>query len=362
MTIRFATWSIMNQIIPVLMNHVPGQLVTQYTDECNAGCPQCGMRRFNPFQLSRLDNDTCRRTIDSAAQSGVVSLSFPGGEPLLYLDDIIVLLRYARISGIPYTSTGTNGSIFMQHGSPGFEKRISEIALKLKETGVYTYWISIDSHDETLHEHMRGLPGVIQGIRKALPIFHKHGIYPSANLCISKAVTGFKGINTDDPLSYYEAFRHNFRLFYEFIIGLGFTIANACYPLSIADEDDAKLKAVYKATSSSGHMLFSDAERALVYRALFDTIPEYRGRIRIFSPRCSLYSLIRDHEGIAEASSPCMGGSDSSLSMRKTVIRSPADTGATRTWASTGTSTGHRAPRPCPAGPVTGSVSETLQR
>ncbi len=310
MTIRVTSGPIMRQIIPVLRNRVPGQLVIQYTDVCNASCPQCGMRRSNSFQRSRLDKDTCRKIIDSAVPSGVVSLSFTGGEPFLYLDDIIDLLRYARISGIPYTRTGTNGFMFMQHGNPGFEKSISEIALKLKDAGVYTFWISIDSYDEALHEHMRGLPGVVEGIRKALPIFHEHGIYPSANLGISKAIIDLRGIETDDPLSYYEAFRYGFRLFYEFVIGLGFTIANACYPMSMADENDAKLNAVYRATSSSGLMRFSKAERARVYRALFDTIPEYRGRIRIFSPRCSLHSLILDHEGIAEASSPCGGGSD----------------------------------------------------
>jgi hypothetical protein len=243
-------------------------------------------------------------------RSGVVSLSFTGGEPFLYFEDIIDLLRYARKSGIPYTPTRTNGFIFAQHDVPGFENRISGIALKLKEAGVYTFWISIDSHDEAFHEHMRGLPAVIEGIRKALPIFHEHGIYPSANLGISKAIADIRGIDNEDHLQYYNAFRHGFRLFYEFVIGLGFTIANACYPMSISDENDTDLDAVYKATSSSGLMRFSGAERAQLYKALQDTIPEYRGRIRIFSPRCSLYSLIQDHKGITGASSPCRGGSD----------------------------------------------------
>jgi hypothetical protein len=42
---------------------------------------------------------------------------------------------------------------------------------------------------------MGGLNGVIKGIEKALPIFHKHGIYPAANL----------GINFSFPLFPYKA-------------------------------------------------------------------------------------------------------------------------------------------------------------
>jgi sulfatase maturation enzyme AslB (radical SAM superfamily) len=295
------------QILKLAGNHLPGQLVVQYTDECNASCPQCGMRKTCRFTRSKLGMETCRRIIEAAAARGFASISFTGGEPLLYLDEITLLLRYARMSGIPYTRTGTNGFLFMDADDPGFEDRIGSIAGKLAQAGVYTFWISIDSPDASLHEKLRGLPGVIEGIRRALPIFHRRGVYPSANLGINKSIADLRELDKGD---YYQAFRTGFMRFYEFVISLGFTIVNACYPMNISGETSPGLDAVYQATSDTGLMRFSPAERAQVYRALFDTIPEYRHRIRIFSPRCSLFSLMRGHEGNTTAGYPCRGGID----------------------------------------------------
>ncbi|HVN71165.1 MAG TPA: radical SAM protein [Desulfomonilia bacterium] len=296
--------------ISLLGNRMPGQIVIQYTDECNASCPQCGMRKLNNYPRSKLSGRDCIRIIDAAARSGVMAISFTGGEPLLYLDEIVGLLGYASMMGIPYTRTGTNGYLFMDPDSPGFEERVSMAAQKLSESGLYTFWISIDSWNPVLHENMRGLPGVIEGIRKALPVFHRYGVHPSANLGISKAAADLKGITVDDGMAYYAAFREGFRRFYDFAISLGFTIVNACYPMSVVEGEDQGLNAVYGATSTAGLMRFSDTERAQMFKALFDTIPEYRHRIRIFTPRCSLYSLYRDHRDNTSSAYPCRGGTD----------------------------------------------------
>ena len=75
------------------------------------------------------------------------------------------------------------------------------------------------------------------------------------------------------------------------MIDLGFTIVNACYPMSVDKDSTEGLDAVYGATSEASLIQFSRQERALVFKALFDTIPFYRSKIRIFSPRTSLYSL-----------------------------------------------------------------------
>jgi MoaA/NifB/PqqE/SkfB family radical SAM enzyme len=96
------------------------------------------------------------------------------------------MLAFARDAGIEYTRTGTNGFMFMNSDSGDFEKRIAKIAEALAATKIRNFWISIDSADPALHEAMRGLPGVIKGIEKALPIFNQYGIYPSANLGISR--------------------------------------------------------------------------------------------------------------------------------------------------------------------------------
>ncbi len=149
-------------------NRVPGQVVIQYTEECNAGCPQCGMRKSNKFNRSTMNIDEAKKIIDHAADNNVSAISFTGGEPLLYFNEITELINHASKAGIKYIRTGTNGFLFQNHNRPDFMRRIEMIARALAFTSIYTFWISIDSSIPSMHEEMRGLPGVIEGMRKAL--------------------------------------------------------------------------------------------------------------------------------------------------------------------------------------------------
>jgi MoaA/NifB/PqqE/SkfB family radical SAM enzyme len=304
----------LKQLAPLCRNHLPGQLIIQYTDMCNASCPQCGMRTTESFKRSTLDLDTAKKIIDRAASNGVTALSLTGGEPLLYIDKVAELIRYAGDAGISYTRTGTNGFLFMNHNRPDYQKRVSKIAETLARSGLYTFWISIDSCIPAIHERMRGLPGVIPGIEKALPIMHDHGIYPSANLGINRNIVhdsaGNGSPSIAHPSEFYESFREAFGRFYAFVIDMGFTIANACYPMSIGTDKDNGLSAAYGATSDAHLVQFTNDEKPLLFKALFDTIPLFRSKIRIFSPRSSLYSLIRQYTVGEEYCYPCRGGTD----------------------------------------------------
>lgn len=300
----------LDQVSRILRGRAPGQLIVQYTDKCNAACPQCDMRMSAAFQRSTLPFDTAKRSIDHAAANGVAALSITGGEPLLYLKDVSALLKHAHDSGILLTRTGTNGFLFVNSDKPDFEARVTRVAESLIAARVYTFWISIDSADAQVHETMRGLPGVIAGIRKALPIFHRLGLHPSVNLGINRNVAGAAAPRFENPDDTYAFFRAAFRRFYDTVINLGFTIANACYPMSTPAQDSTGLAAVYQATANAPIVDFAPAERAAMYRALHDTIPEYRGKIRIFSPRTSLLSLIRQHTGGENHAAPCRGGVD----------------------------------------------------
>jgi MoaA/NifB/PqqE/SkfB family radical SAM enzyme len=303
----------------LLKKRVPGQLVIQFTDRCNASCPQCGMRGTLDFQRSDLDTDKASEIIDAAAKKGIQSLSFTGGEPLLRKKDLIRLIRCAVDSGIPYVRTGTNGFLFTGAGSKGFEKRVGLLAEQLAGSGLRNFWISVDSTVPGVHESMRGLPGVIEGIRKALPVFHENGLYPSANLGINRNIT--KKTMDLDPSSFkterhyldafHKAFREGFREFYSFVAGMGFTIVNSCYPMSV--EPGTGLDAVYTASSKDRVVRFTDAEKHELYKALYLTIPEFRDIIRIFTPRTSLYSLMAEtSDSMAKKNTgyPCRGGVD----------------------------------------------------
>ena len=314
MTAHGTLRSRLQQFTPLLKNRLPGQLVIQYTDMCNARCPQCGMRATESFRRSTLGLDKAKKIIDHAASNGIAAISLTGGEPLLFLDAVAELISYARSAGIKYTRTGTNGFLFMDHNRPDYEKRVSNIAETLVRSGLYTFWISLDSCIPAIHEQMRGLPGVIKGIEKALPILHEHGIYPSANLGINRNIApdaagnGLTSMN--HPSEFYESFRRSFSRFYSFVIDLGFTIANACYPMSVEAEKEKSLSAAYAATSDARLVQFLNDEKPLLFKALFDTIPLYRSKLRIFSPRSSLYSLTRQYTSGEKYCYPCGGGTD----------------------------------------------------
>ncbi|EPR44379.1 Radical SAM domain protein [Desulfovibrio sp. X2] len=295
---------------------LPGQVVIQYTDRCNAACAQCGMRRDNDMPRTAMEPDAARRMLDALAARGVAAVSFTGGEPLLCLDEICALARHARAAGISHVRTGTNGFLFTGSDRPSFERRVHTLAEKLLAAGFSTFWISLDSAGTEAHERNRGLPGVVAGIERALPIFHEHGLYPSVNLGINRLTGGGEPLpHLEDAgrEAFFEATRLAFSRFYMRAEELGFTIANACYPMSREEGG-----AVYQASSAADMISFSRAEKRELFAALADAVPQHRHRMRIFTPVSSLMALIRDLDAAAPGtaplsapfSAPCRGGID----------------------------------------------------
>ncbi len=298
---------------------IPGQVVIQYTDRCNASCAQCGMRASSTFTRSKLEMDATKRLIDAMAEKGVQSISFTGGEPLLYLDEVAELATYAGKAGIPYIRTGTNGFIFRGADKEDYTEKIERIAAKLADTPINTFWVSVDSAAPEVHEKNRGFSGIIEGMRQALPVFHLHGLYPSANLGINRYTggTGERALpllngaegSVQNATRFESQAKKAFSRFYDFVAELGFTIVNACYPMSM-DADESGSDAVYAATSEDDFIRFSKQEKILLFKALHDTLPAHRSRLRIFTPQSSLLALIRQYEGADYDGYPCRGGVD----------------------------------------------------
>lgn len=297
---------------------VPGQLIIQLTDQCNAHCPQCGMRVSEKFTRTRLANDRVKRLLDAAIQRGIQIVSFTGGEPLLLLDDLIELINYAGMLGFSYIRTGTNGFLFRNPEKDDFTGRMNRLAERLAATPLRNLWISVDSAVPSLHERMRGFPGVIEGIARALPIFHAHGIYPSANIGLnrnmSEETAGLQLLGNElcskAESHFCQAYRLALQQFYRFLTDLGFSMTSACYPMSIQPTDDASLRSVYAATATERVVNFSQREKILLYQALSDTVEEFRDRIRILTPLSSLRALIAQSSDTSLQQYPCRGGID----------------------------------------------------
>jgi MoaA/NifB/PqqE/SkfB family radical SAM enzyme len=278
------------------------------------------MRVGESFSRATLADGQVRRILSAAGANDVGAVSFTGGEPMLVADDLVGWIIHAGRLGIPLIRTGTNGYLFRNPEEKRYARRVETFARRLADSPLRNFWISLDSYVPEVHEAMRGFSGLIEGIRRALPVFHALGLFPSANLGINRNVGGDLTRNlspngfssTDSYLSaFYRTYLAAFRRFYRFAISLGFTMVNTCYPMSLGDEESEDgLDAVYAATAVSDIVRFTRAEKVLLFRALRKAIDEFRSRIRIFSPLSSLYALEMQYRGHPEMSMPCRGGID----------------------------------------------------
>lgn len=53
--------------MPLFRGRLPGLLIIQYSNCCNADCHQCGMRRSEAISRVTLDRDQAKGLIDEAA-------------------------------------------------------------------------------------------------------------------------------------------------------------------------------------------------------------------------------------------------------------------------------------------------------
>jgi MoaA/NifB/PqqE/SkfB family radical SAM enzyme len=295
------------ELFSVLFGRLPGQVVIQITNYCNASCPQCGMRKTAAIERFRLDESRIKDILDQCARNGVEAVSLTGGEPFIRIGEILELLDYGARRGIRYMRSGTNGYMFVREGKAAGTEGMIRFAKNLAASGIRNFWISLDSADTGTHEAMRGLPGVIAGIRAALPLFHAQGLYPAANLGINRNVAPVPPLaGPDDESGFFEAFREGFTAFFSKALELGFTMANVCYPMSSVQAGLAgETAAVYGAISGDATVNFSPPELHLVFKALLEVIPLFRDRIRIFTPLSVLYALSVENTGLLF---PCLGG------------------------------------------------------
>ncbi|MHC1789056.1 radical SAM protein [Solidesulfovibrio sp.] len=285
----------------------PRQVVVQLTDRCNARCVQCGMNVSHGTARGDLDSRTARAIIDRCAALGVSAMSFTGGEPLLTGDLLFELLDYAGRAGIPYLRTGTNGYRFAHPEAPDFIDRVTRLAKQLAESRVRNFWISLDSADAGVHEANRGFPGLVEGLSRALPVFHAHGLYPTANLALTRLMTGPTPLAADNEADFYAAACAGLSRFFRTAADLGFTMANCCYPMCDADQEKGT-QAVYAATASDAGVTFADWEKRALFRAVLDMVPRHRGDLRIFTPLCAVSALWRQYGDRPRVGRPCLGG------------------------------------------------------
>lgn len=106
--------------------------------ECNAECDICS-ESCSPNRHERLDAERIKEIIDSFGDTSINTVAFTGGEPFLYYDRLIDLVRYAKQKGFSPTVV-TNG--FWAISDEIVEERIRELV----DSGLTKLNISYDNY------------------------------------------------------------------------------------------------------------------------------------------------------------------------------------------------------------------------
>ncbi|MDR0767981.1 MAG: radical SAM protein [Methanosarcinales archaeon] len=135
----------------------PEQVTISITEECPNRCLHCALPNKNNH--SKLAVAETKEAIDQAIGAGATNIIFDGGEPLSYadLEELISYVDPKKAIACMFTS------------GVGLTE---EKARSLKEAGLYSITISIDSPIEEKHDYMRGVSGIFKtataGIKNAL--------------------------------------------------------------------------------------------------------------------------------------------------------------------------------------------------
>jgi radical SAM protein with 4Fe4S-binding SPASM domain len=187
---------------------VPLVLSWNVTRKCNLKCPHCYINATNKGSIHELTTDEAKNLIDQICEVSKPLLILSGGEPLLR-KDVYELVRYGVAKGLKM-GLGSNGSLIDDAA-----------AKKLKESGIETVSISLDSHIPEQHDEFRGVKGAWEKAVKAIKALRENGVLVQVNT----TVTQQNYDQIDDIMSLAEKLGvENFHLFFLVPTGRGVKI------------------------------------------------------------------------------------------------------------------------------------------
>jgi MoaA/NifB/PqqE/SkfB family radical SAM enzyme len=113
------------------------------TYKCNATCEQCSCRLYYDPNKKRLTIDEWKKAIDESIKLGAFQFNITGGEPLLFVDECLELIKYIKSKG-RYVHLCSNALLMNV-----------DIMQKLKESGLNSLEMGLDSADEKKHNGNR---------------------------------------------------------------------------------------------------------------------------------------------------------------------------------------------------------------
>jgi MoaA/NifB/PqqE/SkfB family radical SAM enzyme len=142
------------------------------TRACNLKCFYCfaDARKRDPDEL---DTAQAKAVLDDFADSGLMFVTFLGGEPLIR-KDIYELVDYSTDLGI-YTALLTNG-LNVHQGKID----------RLVNAGLEMIGVSIDSKDDAIHDAVRGVAGSLAGAKGTIRYAIERGLRTSVRIVVTE--------------------------------------------------------------------------------------------------------------------------------------------------------------------------------
>jgi radical SAM protein with 4Fe4S-binding SPASM domain len=143
------------------------------TAKCNLKCAHCYINAGETKHIDELSTDAAKLLIHQIAEVSKPLLILSGGEPLLR-KDIFELIRYGTERGLKM-AMGSNGMLIDD-----------AVARKLKDAGITTVSISLDSSVPAQHDQFRRVTGSWQRAVEAIKALKRNGIIVQVNTTVTQ--------------------------------------------------------------------------------------------------------------------------------------------------------------------------------
>ena len=165
-------------------------LIMFITDKCNLRCKMCGVCELEQERSAENELSTGEwlAVIDAAERLGTTLVSISGGEPMLRAD-LYEMIRHARGKGMTVHMC-TNGTLMN-----------ADRARKLRDAGVSTVSVSVESPRAEVHEHLRG-KGTFEPALAAIRLLRETA--PEIRVGVNYLITRQNYRNMDEMVAFAE--------------------------------------------------------------------------------------------------------------------------------------------------------------
>ena len=163
--------------VPTSEKFIPLIVSWNVTRKCNMECSHCyinaSTEKHAEQHTDELTTEEAKNLIDQIAEVSCPMLILSGGEPLLR-KDIFEIIRYGTEKGLKM-AMGSNGALIDY-----------AVAKKLKEAGIKTISISLDSAVPEKHDEFRGVGGSWQKAVDAITALRENDVLVQVNTTLTQ--------------------------------------------------------------------------------------------------------------------------------------------------------------------------------